>query len=102
MLGKTYIQQGRAATCKDSWYKANTKAVRGFRPGAGANSSEKGEVMLADTGMNPVLRGGHTYPQVKGLSVHPLCPQDDTIMGHSAQFTVETEPWDSRTVNLIG
>ena len=23
-------------------------------------------------------------------------------MGHSAQFTVETEPWDSRTVNLIG
>ena len=33
-LGKTYFQQGRAATCKDSWYKANTEAVRGFRPGA--------------------------------------------------------------------
>ncbi len=33
-LGKTYFQQGDAATCKDSWYKANTEAVRGFRPGA--------------------------------------------------------------------
>ena len=33
-LGKTYFQQGRAATCKDSWFKVKTEAVRGFRPGA--------------------------------------------------------------------
>lgn len=33
-LGRAYCQQGRAATCKDSWYKANTEAVRGFRFGA--------------------------------------------------------------------
>jgi hypothetical protein len=33
-LGKTYFQQGCAATCKDSWYKGKTEAVRGFRPGA--------------------------------------------------------------------
>ncbi len=33
-LGKTYFQQRRAATCKDSWYKGKTEAVRGFRPGA--------------------------------------------------------------------
>ncbi len=33
-LGKTYFQQGRAATCKDSWYKGKTEAVRGFRSGA--------------------------------------------------------------------
>lgn len=29
--------------------------------------SEKGGVMPADTGSNPVLRGGNTYPQAKGL-----------------------------------
>ena len=34
MLGRAYFQQGRAATCKDSRYKVNTKAVRGFRAGA--------------------------------------------------------------------
>ncbi len=34
MLGKTYFQQGGAATCKDSWFEANTKAVRGLRSGA--------------------------------------------------------------------
>ena len=33
-LGKTSFQQGRAATCKDSGYKGNTKAVRGLRSGA--------------------------------------------------------------------
>ena len=33
-LGKTYFQQGHAATCKDSWFKVKTKAVRGFRSGA--------------------------------------------------------------------
>ncbi len=34
MLGRAYVQQGRAATCEDSWFKVNTKAVRGFRSGA--------------------------------------------------------------------
>ncbi len=34
MLGKVSFQQGHAATCKDSWYKVNTKAVRGLRSGA--------------------------------------------------------------------
>ena len=29
--------------------------------------SEKGGVKPADTGINPVLRGGNTYPQAKGL-----------------------------------
>ena len=33
-LGRAYFQQGHAATCKDSRYKANAKAVRGFRSGA--------------------------------------------------------------------
>ena len=33
-LGKTYFQQGCAATCKDLWYKGKTEAVRGFRSGA--------------------------------------------------------------------
>ena len=33
-LGRGYFQQGRAATCKDSWYKGKTEAVRGFRSGA--------------------------------------------------------------------
>ena len=32
--GRAYVQQGRAATCKDSWYKGKTEAVRGFRFGA--------------------------------------------------------------------
>ncbi len=32
--GRTYFQQGRAATCKDSWYEGKTEAVRGFRFGA--------------------------------------------------------------------
>jgi hypothetical protein len=32
--GKTYFQQGGAATCKDSWYKGETEAVRGLRSGA--------------------------------------------------------------------
>ena len=34
MLGKASFQQGRAATCKDSWYKGETEAVRGLRSGA--------------------------------------------------------------------
>ena len=34
MLGKASFQQGRAATCKDSWYKGDTEAVRGLRSGA--------------------------------------------------------------------
>ena len=34
MLGRASFQQGHAATCKDSWYKVNTKAVRGLRSGA--------------------------------------------------------------------
>jgi len=33
-LGRACFQQGRAATCKDSWYKGKTEAVRGFRSGA--------------------------------------------------------------------
>ena len=33
-LGKTYFQQGCAATCMDLRYKGNTEAVRGFRSGA--------------------------------------------------------------------
>jgi len=33
-LGKTYVQQGRAATCKDSRYKGKTEVVRGRRSGA--------------------------------------------------------------------
>jgi hypothetical protein len=32
--GRACFQQGRAATCKDSWYKGKTEAVRGFRFGA--------------------------------------------------------------------
>ena len=31
--------------------------------------SDKDVVMRADTGSNPVLRGGNTYPQANGLSV---------------------------------
>ena len=34
MPGRAYVQQGRAATCKDSEYKGDTEAVRGFRSGA--------------------------------------------------------------------
>ena len=34
MLGKALFQQGRAATCKDSWFKVKTKAVRGMGSGA--------------------------------------------------------------------
>jgi hypothetical protein len=33
-LGKTYFQQGRAATCIDLRYKVKTEAVRGVRFGA--------------------------------------------------------------------
>ena len=33
-LGRASVQQGRAATCKDSWYKGYTKAERGLRSGA--------------------------------------------------------------------
>ena len=32
--GRAYFQQGHAATCKDSWCKGETEAVRGFRFGA--------------------------------------------------------------------
>jgi hypothetical protein len=33
-LGRAYFQQGRAATCQDSWYKGKTEVVRGIRVGA--------------------------------------------------------------------
>jgi hypothetical protein len=33
-LGRACFQQGRAATCKDSWYKGKTEAVRGLRSSA--------------------------------------------------------------------
>lgn len=54
--------------------------------------------MLADTGSNPVLRRITPTLRRRG-SRYSDCLKDDTILGHSAQLTVETEPWDSRRVN---